>query len=400
MNHSHDPDGMSDENRENAHAHAHAHDHAHDHGDHNHDHGFDEPMLRRLLHDAVRDLEPQPQALNQLRQAIPARRTRRRQAMAGTAVGVLLVGVAVPALVHAAVSIGIGQDTANTASTSASRTPGTGRDSYGGNEFGGDSGMPTGALSSGGGGGSSAPSGSGKPSTRASSASPGASSQPPDTLAAAPPLCVRTQLGNGSAQTGTPDSQGRVYGSFTVLNVSHVSCTVTGGGQITVTGKGGTDASKIQVVDHTAGDPVTGLPDARMLPLVLAPGKGYTVAFAWIPAAGGSDGCSRDTSDTTSGGTGGTGGTDSSSGSGGTSSRATSPSENITSGSGTASTGSTLQNAPTGAGSPSSPPTPAATAGISLSHVPQQGGPAVASTSISGACTGTVYRSAPVATTS
>jgi hypothetical protein len=392
MNHSHDPDDMSDENREN--------DHHHDHH-HDYDHSFDEPMLRRLLHDAVRDLEPQPQALNRLRQAIPARRAWRRQAMAGTAIGILLVGVAVPALVHVAVSIG--QDTANTASTSASRTPGIGRDGYGGNEFGGDSGIPAGALNSGGGG--SAPSSSGKPPTSESNASPGASSQPPGTLTAAPPLCARAQLGNGSAQTGTPDSQGRVYGSFTVLNISHISCMVTGGGQITVTGEGGTDASKIQVVDHTAGDPATGLPDARTLPLVLAPGKGYKVAFAWIPAVGGSGGCSRNTSsptpgDTTLGGAGGAGGAGSSSGAGGTSSSATSPSGNSTDGSGTTSASSTPQNALTDAGSPSPTPTPAATAGISLSHVPQQGGPAAASTSISGACTGTVYRSAPMATTS
>ena len=64
-----------------------------------------------------------------------------------------------------------------------------------------------------------------------------------------PALCARAQLGNGSAQVEVPDSQGRVYGSFTVLNTSGISCKVSNGGQITVTGGPGTDAAKVRVVE-------------------------------------------------------------------------------------------------------------------------------------------------------
>ncbi|MCQ4084405.1 hypothetical protein NGB36_28445 [Streptomyces sp. RB6PN25] len=372
MTHFFDPDGMADEHREN-------------------DHDFDEPALRRLLHDAVRDIEPQPQALNRLRQAIPARRARRRQAMVGAAAGVLLVGTAVPVLVHTAT--GGGLDTANTTNASASQTIGTGRGGQGGNELGGDSGAAAGTLGSD--SGASGATGGGKPSASASDASPGTGAAPSGTLAAALPLCARAQLGNGSAQTAVPDSQGRVYGSFTVLNTSNISCTVAGGDQITVAGEGGTDASKIRVVDHTAGDPATGLPGSAALPLILAPGKGYKVEFAWIPAAGGgTTGCSSDTGGgTTSGGTGGSSGSGATTTAGGTGTTGGS----TTGSSGSTSTSSTSQNTPTDAGSPSA--TPAGGDAISLSDIPQQGGPAVASTSIGGACAGTVYSSEPVAAT-
>ncbi|MCZ9347385.1 hypothetical protein NGM37_57770, partial [Streptomyces sp. TRM76130] len=56
--------------------------------------------MRRLLHRAVEEVEPREGALEQLRRAVPARRARKRQAAVGMAAAALLIGTAVPALLH------------------------------------------------------------------------------------------------------------------------------------------------------------------------------------------------------------------------------------------------------------------------------------------------------------
>ncbi len=333
---------------------------------------IDEFALRRLLHDAVRDVGPRADALDRLRHAVPARRTRRRQAMVGAAAGVLLMGTAVPALVHAADSAGT--DSSTTANASSSHGSGSAPGTQGGTAQGGGASGPAGEGGTGGRPGIGWSGGA--PPSASASASAGGS---PTDAAAAAPACTRDQLGDGSAQVAAADSAGRVYGTFTVVNTSTTSCSVTGEGRITVTGQGGVDATGIRVVDHTAGDPADGLPAPAATPaaVVLAPGKAYQVQFAWIPSSAGTTGCTPASGGTTgSTGSGGTTGT-STTGSGGTSS-------------GTAGTA----NAPTSGGSPSASPV---SPGITLTHIPQAGDPGAVSTTLAGACAGTVYRTAVLA---
>ncbi|MCQ4045614.1 hypothetical protein ACFOSC_28700 [Streptantibioticus rubrisoli] len=354
----------------------------HNHPDNTAD-AFDELALRRLMRDAVRDLEPGPEALDRLRHAIPARRTRRRQAMVGAAAGVLLVGTAVPAVLHAATTGGT--DTvgaANASSHTAVSSPGA----LGGPGTGGGTSDPAGTVTGGGAGGGSTARPSPLPSA-SRSGSRGSTAPTGGLMTVASPTCARGQLGRGSAQTGAPDQEGRVYGSFRVVNVSNTSCTVSGEGQISVTAQGSTDPSRIQVVDHTAGDPASGLlPDPATAPdsVTLPPGKAYQVDFAWIPAAGGgASGCAAPSTggSTTGGGSAGT-----------TSSGNTGPSTTDAGTSGnTPATGNAQAPADSssGGGTPTSPP---AAGGITLSNIPDSGPPSTASTTINGACAGTVYR--------
>ncbi len=342
---------------------------------------FDELSLRRLMQDAVRAVEPQPEALDRLRQAIPARRTRRRQAMVGAAAGVLLVGTAVPAVLHAATTGGT--DTVGAATTSSSHTTGSSPGAVGDpDQDGGGSGP---ATATGPGTGSTA-----RPSPLPSasrSGSRGTAQSSGGVLAVTSPNCARAQLGKGTAQAGTPDQQGRVYGSFRVVNISSTSCTVSGEGQISVTAQGSTDPSRIQVVDHTAGDPASGLlPDPATAPdsVTLPPGKAYQVDFAWIPAAGGgTSGCAAAS---TGGSASTTGGTSGSTGAGNAG-----PNAGDAGASGTPATANTpaASDSSSGGGTPPSPP---ANNGITLSDTPDAGPPTTASTTINGACAGTVYR--------
>ncbi len=367
---------------------------------------LDELALRRLLHDAVRDVAPRRTALDDLARAVPARRARRRQAMVGTAAGVLLIGTAVPAVLHLAGSGAGGAARAERgpARGSSSGTPG--------GELPGDP-FDHPRLGTDGAG----------VSPRASvpvSGATGPVGDPADT-----PRCRRGQLGRGSASTGSPDAEGRVRGVFRVVNVSGRSCAVVGAGQIAVSARGDTSPGGIQVVDHTEGDPATALlpnPTEDPAAVVLPPGQAYQVQFAWIPASGGgSTGCAPGASGSggssgTTGSTGGQGGTGSGS-TGGSSGTAGSVGggqdagdSGATAGSGDG--GSDASDAPDaltatstvddggtpGAAAAVTPsPTPA-NGGIALSTVPPEGGPAAATTDISGACAGTVYQTAPLPT--
>lgn len=369
-----DPDGMADEQRDPftvAFPEA-SGEPSRESGDHPAD-SLNELALRRLLHQAVEEVQPSPDALERLRRAVPARRVRRRQAMVGAAAGVLLVGTAVPALVHAADAGGPAGTHA--AETAGSFPRGSSPGAYGGAGQGGATAGGVGRAVSGtprpGGGGP----GGASPSAGAPGGVPGHSQAPTATMAATSPTCARTQLGKATAQTEAPEQSGRVRGSFRVVNISATTCSVPGGDQLTVAAQGSTDISRIQVVDHTTGDPATALPDPATAPdaVTLPPGKAYQVLFEWIPAdGGGTTGCATSTSPPPAGagGTTGTGGntaTDSSAGSPGT------------------------------AGDGGSPSTAPASGGITLSDVPGAGPPAIVGTSISGACAGTVYRTAALA---
>ena len=342
---------------------------------------LDELALRRLLHDAVREVEPQPDALRRLCREVPARRARRRQAVVGAAAGVLLVGTAVPAVMHATDT---GADLAGNVNASSPLTPGSGPGALGLERHGDVGGTSQFAAPGDPGADDSASPQSSGPGTL-----PGAGPLPsvPDTDS---PPCAREQLGRGTAHTATADDEGRVYGSFRIVNVSDSSCTVADGGRITVATEGSADHGRIQVVGHTEGDPATGLPDPADEPdaVLLPPGRAYQVEFAWIPASGGgTSGCSSAAPspppDDGSGGAGGTGdgGSDGTAGASGAA-RAV----DATDGGGTATP------------PPEGSPDPSAPAGdrITVSSVPAGGGPAAASTAIDGACAGTVYRSDPL----
>ncbi|MGW3243104.1 hypothetical protein [Streptomyces sp. NPDC001070] len=313
----------------------------------------DELALRRLLRDAVSDIQPGQDALDHLRRAVPARRAHRRQLLAGTAAACLLALVAVPAALHAANISG----SANAGAASASDAQDTGGSS-------GDANDPAA------GGGSSSPSpgqtrsGAGPTGTGDSppQSHPGASGTANPSLAADTPLCTTADLGNASGYAAAADASGRVSGWFQVANVSGGSCTVDGGGSVNPTAQGSADAARISVVDHTANDGTT-LPDSPGGPLVLESGQSYRVDFTWVPAAGGdTSGCQAASTPTPTATS-----TDSPSGD------ASAPPA-VGSGSGS------------GQGSPS----------VLLSHTPAAGGPVVTAT-IGGACAGTIYRTGAIA---
>lgn len=237
----------------------------------------DELALRRLLHGAVGDLQPSDGALDHLRRAVPARRTRKRQAVVGFAAAAVLIGTAVPALVHVAGSGGITADQAVNAGHGEQAQGGTGSET--GVEGGGQgAGKPSGTAAPSQGAGAG-----GQTEDAANGATGSGSSSPVGSL----PVCAAGQLAVGSAQAGGPDAQGKVYGTFRISNVSGKECVVGGDGTVGFQALGAADPSKITVVAHTAGDAASGLPDpSQESPtLLLKPDNAYEVKFAWVPAA-------------------------------------------------------------------------------------------------------------------
>ncbi|RSS79262.1 hypothetical protein [Streptomyces sp. WAC06614] len=250
--------------------------------------GLTEQDLRALLRTAVDGLQPSAGALDRLHHAVPARRARRRQTLVGAAAAVLLVGAGVPVGLHltqdahgsdaAPAMAGHQQDAVGRADSGGSDPHATGS-----GERPGVPPLPaTGGPGAGGAGqrpGSSAgpqsPSFGGPP----VGPTPGTRPLPP---AAAPgvPTCGSGQLGVSGSVAGTPDADGKVYGSFKVTNVSATGCTVRGTDTVT-SGPGTT------VVRHTASDPAAGLPDPawEASSLVLPPSTAYEIRFAWVPPA-------------------------------------------------------------------------------------------------------------------
>lgn len=323
---------------------------------------LDEVALRRMLHGAVGGLEPSDRTLEHLRRAVPARRARRRQATVGAAAAALLIGTAVPAFVHVANS--------DSTSTASPAIVGHGEQAQGGNgeapgpeapgyrtpeptdqesQAGADEPDPSASTS---------PDNSEDP---GSGTATGGVSAPPSSDFAALRACNPGQLGVVSAAAGAPNAEGKVYGSFRIANVSGTDCTVSSNGTVGVTALGAADPLKINVVQHTAGDAASGLPDPSQEPgtVLLKPSMAYEVQFAWVPA----DTCPTVAPSPSP--------TPTPDGSGGSTGEASGPSGTDTQ--------SLRQDGATMDGS------------IAVTHTPESGAP-TAETKINNACSGTIYR--------
>uniref|UniRef100_A0AAU2V6U6 DUF4232 domain-containing protein n=1 Tax=Streptomyces sp. NBC_00003 TaxID=2903608 RepID=A0AAU2V6U6_9ACTN len=325
----------------------------------------DELALRRLLHDAVDDLSPSEGALEHLRAAVPVRRARKRQAVVGSVAAALLVATAVPAFIHVANTSGSAGDQPAVAghgeqtratSGSASGDPDDVRESAPPSGVGRPSGTPDST------GRTPQPS---KGTTGATAGgSTGAGSGP---VQANSPVCEAGELSVKSASVGKPDSTGKVYGAFRIVNASNKQCAIGGAGKFNVQAQGAANPAKITVVEHAAGDPAPGLPDPSQdtTGLVLKPAAAYEVRFAWVP----SDTCPRTPpSPAPSPSTAGSGST----------SGIVSPTA--------AAGGQTTQLGADGA-------TPTATADgtVAVTHVAEPGAPS-AEAKIPNACAGTIYK--------
>ncbi|WP_093612334.1 DUF4232 domain-containing protein [Streptomyces indicus] len=240
----------------------------------------DELALRRMLRGAVGGLEPSDDALDHLRRAVPARRARKRQALVGMAAAALLVGTAVPAVFHVATSPAA-EDNLTSAGDSSNAPGETGTDQGPGAEAG--AGQEPGEKEK----DKEKEQEKEEPGT-GDTASSGATAgtSPTGEVVADAPVCDASMLAQPSSSTGAAHPDGSVYGSFRVANTSTANCTVGGSGSVTFAAQGAADTSKINVVDHTAGDPAAGLPapSAEPAAVVLAPGQSYEVQFAWVPS--------------------------------------------------------------------------------------------------------------------
>ncbi|MDT0385876.1 hypothetical protein [Streptomyces dubilierae] len=254
----------------------------------------DELDLRTMLHQAVQEVEPRDGTLEYLRKAVPQRRTRKRQAVVGMAAAALFIGTAIPALVH--VSNATGSDANPSAIGHASETQGGASEGKGP-----DGGESTAGGSSGKTEGKEKDDKKEKEKGKGGSGTGSGSSQgtgPSSTTAAGIPACTAAQLGPASGSSNAPDSTGAVSGSFRVTNVSGAACTVTGPGSVSALAQGAADISKVGSARHAAGDAAAGLlpdPSLEAAEVVLQPGLGYDVRFAWVPSetcppAGGSVG--------------------------------------------------------------------------------------------------------------
>ncbi|WP_262061253.1 hypothetical protein [Streptomyces sp. STR69] len=330
-------------------------------GDHDTE-GFapDELALRRLLQQAVQEVEPRDGTLEHLRKAVPARRARKRQAVVGMAAAALFFGTAIPALVHVSNSAGSGVDPSMAGNSSQAQ----GGTSQGKNPDGGSS-------TSGGSSGQTSGQNPGGHKNEGGGKSPGAgtvSANPSASTGTAAPICGAAQLGSATSSVAAADSAGIVYGTFTVTNTSGTSCTVGGPGTVGFSPLGAADSTKIFMTRHAAGDAATGLPDPSTEPaeLVLLPGSAYQVKFAWVPS---------ETCPTSSGSTGGTTG-------GSTPSPSPSEDASTSSGSTTGDTGTSTQLLPEDGTLDGS---------VQVSHTAEAGSPTTSAV-VPNACAGTIYR--------
>lgn len=324
--------------------------------------GADELALRRLLHGAVQEIEPSAGALDHLRRAVPARRARKRQAFVGVAAAALLISTAVPAFVHVA----------NTGSSSDDKSfnVGHGEQVHGGTGSDGgpkdpekDGAGPSDAKDNGQGGSG----GKDKPETSDGGSTGGTSGgdghDPESSFTSAAATCDASQLVVSAAESGAPQADGTVYGKFRVSNNSGTNCSVSGHGSVGFQATGAADPNKIEVVDHTPGDPASGLPDPSLeaTTLVLPPSGAYEVLFAWVPT----DTCPK-----------------------GEPSPDPSPTEGG-SGGATNGTGSTPVETAPQLGSEEGP---VEDGSIDVVHTPEAGSESPATTTIDNACAGTIYR--------
>ncbi|MFJ5721567.1 hypothetical protein [Streptomyces sp. NPDC093149] len=335
---------------------------------------MDEVALRRMLHGAVQHIEPRDGTLDHLYRAVPARRARRRQAVVGMAAAALLIGTAIPAFVHVANSDG--SNAANPA------IAGHGEQAQGGN--GTESGAGTGGKSNGGSGdeqgsGRNRPTSTSSPSDSRGQGSDGSLaggvSDPAASAAASMPTCDPGQLAVASAETGAAGADGTVYGTFRIANVSGTDCSVSSSGSVGFQAMGAADPARITVVQHTAGDAASGLPDPSQEQgtVLLKPSMAYEVKFAWVPkdtcpTVGGSP------SPTPTEGAGGSGGA-------------------AAAGTGAGSTDGATETAPQLGGEDGGGTLDGS---VAVTHTPEAGAP-VAETKIANACSGTIYRTGVLA---
>ncbi|WP_234341349.1 hypothetical protein [Streptomyces sp. NRRL S-1813] len=332
-----------------------------------------EDDLRRLLQSRAGALEPSPDALDQLRRAVPARRQRRRHVVLGAAAALLLGGTSIPAMVHVA-NLSDSSDRRSAGAASSQPAQGVSGGAHGEGteqtgpqptEQGGaapDEGRPPGTGKARGKNGAGHGAGAGSPA-------------PDETMDVTSPVCGRDQLGQGTSTVGPADSTGRVYGTFRVVNTSAAACSVEGGGTVGLVAQGSTNPDHIHVVDHTSGDEATGLPDPATTPdqLVLKPGQAYEVKFAWIPqSGGGTSGCA-------------------SPGPSPTPDPSKDPGQSPDAGTPATGDGGGQAGGDEGAGGGGAP------GGIVLSHTPEAGEPAAADAKVTDACAGTVYRTEALA---
>jgi len=323
--------------------------------------GSDELALRRILHQAVLEIEPSDGTLEHLRRAVPARRARKRQALVGMAAAALFIGTAVPALIHVSNATGSNADPSMAGQASEAQ----GGVSQGKGPDGGSSGSAGSSKDKDKGKGGQK--GTGDKGKGATSGTAGGAN-PTASLASAP-ACTAVQLGGTSAVAGSPDSTGTVYGTFRVANVSSTSCTVSGAGGVSATAQGAADQTKILVATHAAGDAASGLPDPTQYvsSLVLQPGAAYEVKFAWVPSA---------TCPTTGGGS--------------------DPSPDPTPSGDSTESGGTSSEGVTGTSPQLLRADGVADGSVAVSHTTEAGSP-TATTTVSNACAGTVYRTGVLA---
>ncbi|MDX3534334.1 hypothetical protein PV721_08115 [Streptomyces sp. MB09-01] len=346
----------------------------------------EEEALRGLLHGAVEGLQPSAGALERLRHAVPARRARKRQALVGAAAVALLAGTAIPALMHLAGREGTATDHAAMAGhgehtgdkpgavgsdphqNGSGNQPRSNRSSGSAPAVGGATGQPDATLGGSPVGGLTAgPSGTGSAGASAGTTGSVAGTGPlPPVAAPGVPGCGVDQLGVvGSARA--PETDGKVYGSFRVTNVSAQGCAVTGQDAVSAAPAAGASAgqgSSVAVVGHTAGDPASGLlpdPSAEAQVLVLPPNTAYEVRFAWVPSG---EACTPTNPD--AGGK---------------------PPQTDSAGSSGAPAQGAATEPQTGA--------PPVTSGVSVSHTPQPGS-STTRTTLPEACGGTVYRTGAI----
>ncbi|WOX11327.1 hypothetical protein [Streptomyces sp. N50] len=324
--------------------------------------GFDsdELALRRLLHQAVQEVEPRDGTLDHLRKAVPARRARKRQALVGMAATVLFFGTAIPALVHVSNSTGSDADPSimgNSSQAQGGTSQGKGPDG-GSSTSGGTSGRA-----------SQNPGGHKNDGTGKTPGRGTVSANPSASAGTAESVCTAEQLGASNSTVDAADAAGVVYGTFSVTNTSGTSCTVSGPGTVGTYAIGAADSTKINVAQHSSGDAAAGLPDpsTEVSQLVLQAGASYVVKFAWVPS---------ETCPTTGTSTGGT--------TTGGSTPTPTPTEDAStsSGSTTGDTGTSTQLLRTDGTLDGS---------VQVSHTAEAGSPTVTAT-VPNACAGTVYR--------
>ncbi|MFI1014270.1 hypothetical protein [Streptomyces sp. NPDC020965] len=252
----------------------------------------EELALRELLHGAVGGLTPSDGALDHLRRAVPERRARKRQALVGVAAAALLIGTAIPAFVHVArsstgdqarsVNAGHGQEHAEEEAEREKRRQVEEAEANTAGPAAGSSGRPRDP-------GNVSRSPGQRPDAKGDTQGATGGGTEEDAPGEAPStsaVCDPGQLGVTSAHADKPDAEGKVYGVFRISNVSGTTCTVGGAGSFGFSALGAADPTKITVVEHTAGDAASGLPDPsrESLALPLAPDSAYEVRFAWVPS--------------------------------------------------------------------------------------------------------------------